>query len=107
MFFRIQSTTPDTDLAIYRLKRRARLFLTTYKHNAADLLIDRYLREHFKITLKEACRQILQNLKFSINALDEIIVTVPDPELKKIARIITYGPGTILGSNILKEMLTL
>lgn len=107
MFFRIQSSTPDTDLAIYRAKYRAKLFLVAYKLQATDLLIDRYLREQYKITLRTACVQILQNLKFSINALNEIIVTIPDENLRELARIITYGPGTFPGSNILRNMLTL
>jgi hypothetical protein len=34
----------------------------------------------------------------------DLIITIPDPELNKIAKLITYGTGKLAGSHILREM---
>ena len=107
MFFVIRSTCPNTDLTIYRARRRARLQLTLYPQGPAELCLTRYLQENYQMSLYQACLAILQNAKFSLNLDREIIVTIPDPKLNHIARIITYGTGLISGSNILRKMLTI
>ena len=107
MFFKIQSSTPDADLAIYRSRRQARLKLTLHRLGPSELLLSRYLQEQYGMTLKAACIQILQNAQFHVNFRQEIIVTIPNPELNKLAKIITYGTGTVAGSRILKNILTI
>lgn len=107
MFFVIKSTTPDTDLTIYRARRRARLNLTLYKVSTTEIRLSEYLQKTFKMSLHSACLAILQNAIFNLNVRREIIVTIPDPTLNKIAKIITYGTGINPGSQILKNMLNL
>lgn len=107
MFFKVKSSSPDSDLAIYRARRQARLKLTLYHFGPTEMLISRHLQEKYGRSLKAACIQILQNAQFHINFRQEIIVTIPDPELNQIAKLITYGDGTIAGSRILKNLLTI
>lgn len=107
MFFKVKSTSPDSDLAIYRARRQARLKLTLYHFGPTEMLISRHLQENYGRSLKAACIQILQNARFHINFKQEIIVTIPDPELNQIAKLITYGNGSIIGSRILKDILTI
>lgn len=104
MFFRCKSTSADTDLAIYRVRRKARLRLTLYRIGPTELLLSRYLTENHNITLKAACLKILQDARFTMNVQKEIIITIPDPELNELAKLITFGTGKLIGSNILKDM---
>lgn len=105
MFFRINSTSPVADLAIYRAKRTARIRLALFRLGPAEVLLSRYLLENHNLTLQQACINILQNARFNLNIKREIIVTIPDPELNNLAKLITYGTGKIQGSKILKDML--
>lgn len=104
MFFRVKSTSPKSDLAIYRARRQARLRLTLFPMGVTETLLSRYLQENYNTNLKAACLNILLNAKYNLNLDQDLIITIPDPELNKIARIITYGNGKLLGSSILRDM---
>ena len=104
MFFRAKSTSPTADLAIYRTKRKARLYLTLHNLGTSELLLSRYLQENYNMTLKSACLAILQESRYNLNIQREIIITIPNPELNTIAKIITYGTGRVPGSHILQNM---
>ena len=107
MVFVIRSSCPDKDLLIYRAKTKARLQLALHTFGPSELLLSRYLQENYNLSLRGACLAILNNTTYNVNLLREIIVTIPDPTLNKIAKIITYGTGRIVGSHILKDMLNL
>jgi hypothetical protein len=107
MFFRVKSSSPDVDLAIYRAKRKAMLALTLYKFGVTEVLLSRYLQEKYNIPLRKACLLILQNSTYHINFKQEIIVTIKEPKLNELANIITFGTGRLMGSDILKVMLSI
>ena len=107
MFFIIRSSCPDKDLLIYRARRKAKLQLMLHSFGPSELLMSRYLQENYNMSLRQACLSILQNTSYSLNLKQEIVVTIPDPILNKIAKIITYGTGKVSGSRILKDMLNL
>jgi hypothetical protein len=104
MFFRVKSTSPKADLAIYRTKKQARLALTLYQMGPTELLLSRFLQENYNLTLKAACLKILQNARYHLNIEQDLIITIPDTELNNIAKLITYGNGKLAGSKILREM---
>lgn len=107
MFFVIKSSTPQADLAIYRARHNAQFKLALVSLGPTELLISRYLQENYNMSIKAACTSILQNARFIVNLQQEIIVTIPDPKLNTIARIITYGTGVLQGSRILRKILTI
>ena len=92
------------DLAKLRARRQARMQLALYKYTTADIKLDSYLQHTYNITLREACKKIIYNATFSLNLQQEIIVTITDPELNHLARIITYGTGKLLGSKIIRQV---
>jgi hypothetical protein len=104
MFFRVKSTSPEADLAIYRAKKQARLKLTLYPIGVTETLLSRFLQENYNLTLKSACLAILQNAHYNLNIEQDLIITIPDPELNALAKLITYGNGRLMGSHILREM---
>lgn len=107
MFFVIRSSCPNKDLLIHRAKKKARLQLILHSFGPSELLLSRYLQENYGVSLRTACLDILQNTRYNLNMKQEIVVTIPDPTLNKIAKIITYGTGKVSGSHILKDMLNL
>ena len=107
MFFTVTSTSPNIDLAIYRAKKQARLKLATASFGTTELLLSRYLQENYATTLRTACLNIINNAKFNLNMRNEIIITIPDKQLNHIARIITYGTGTFMGSKLLRNIFTI
>lgn len=107
MFFVIRSSCPDKDLLVYRAKRKARLQLILHSFGPSEVLLSRYLQENYGINLRKACLDILLNTRYNLNFRHEIIVTIPDPALNHLAKIITYGTGKVAGSHILQDMLNL
>lgn len=89
-------------LEILRIKYYARQFVLLAKKGATEKLLDKYLIENYNIPLIVACLRIIKNAKYQLNYQNEIIVTVPDKKLDKIASIITFGTGKLVGSTILR-----
>jgi hypothetical protein len=107
MFFIIRSTSPDSDLAIYRAKKSSRLKLASHTFGPAELLLSRYLQENYGKSLLVACIEIINNAKYNLNFDREIVVTISDKTLNDIAKIITYGNLTLAGSRILRDIFTI
>lgn len=107
MFFTIKSSNALADLTIYRAKKQARAKILLNPLGTTELLIDNYLRKTYNTTIRKACLDILNNMKFYLNLQGEIIVKIPDKQLNEIARIITYGTGKLIGSSILRNSLFL
>jgi hypothetical protein len=105
MFFVIQSTNPRLDLKTHRTKRTARKAILLYQLGATELMLDNYLKKEHQVSLRVACLRIIQNMTFALNMQKEIIAKIPDEDLNKIARIITYGTGKIPGSQILRKVI--
>ena len=105
MEFRIQNTykLPE-DLLRMKILSGARQKLFLLKYTTDDKLLDQYLKENFKTTLQLACLKILYNIKIYSNLSGELIVRIPNQKLDKLARLITYGNGVLIGSDILKYL---
>lgn len=74
--------------------------LRSFPINTAEKLLNKYLTEHYNMTLNYACYLII--ISCHIEELeDNLVVTIPNKELDKLARLITYGTGKISGSRIL------
>jgi hypothetical protein len=71
-----------------------------------EVILNNYLIENYKLTLKNACLLLLANLQFSTGEENEIIFFFKDEKHDKLARIITYGIDNISGSQILKTALS-
>lgn len=106
MFF-IRKNNSKTPVSILRLKTlvRARSVISLYPMRGTETLLDNYLVENHKLTLKNACLLILANLQVSLGKDDELIMFFKDPKYDKLSKIITFGVDNIPGSQILKEAL--
>lgn len=104
MQFRVELKNIDLKRVVgMRTILKAKSFITMYPFGASERMLDTYLRAQFKIGLKEACLAILFNLNKSSSNGNEIIYTIMDDDLDKMAQLITCGLGDIPGSLILLE----
>jgi hypothetical protein len=107
MFYAIK-TDSKKPVSIVKLKTliRARSLISLYPMRGTEVILNNYLVENYKLTLKNACFLLLTNLQFSTGEENEIIFFFIDEKYDKLARIITYGIDNIPGSQILKTALS-
>lgn len=107
MFFSIK-TDGKKPVSIIKLKTlvRARSLISLYPMRGTEIILNNYLVENHKITLKNLCFLLLANLHFSTGEENEIIMFFKDDKYIKLAQIITYGIDNISGSQILKVALS-
>jgi hypothetical protein len=107
MFFIIK-TDNKNPVSIVKLKTlvRARSLISLYPMRGTEVILNNYLVENYKLTLKNACFLLLANLRVSAGEEDEIVMFFKDDKYSKLAQIITYGIDDISGSQILKAALS-
>lgn len=107
MFFTIK-TDGKSPISILKLKIliRARSLISLYPMRGTEILLDSYLIENYKVTLKNLCFLLLTKLYFSPGEENEIIIFFKEDKYAKLAQIITYGVGNLSGSQILKAALS-
>lgn len=107
MFFIIK-TDNKKPVSIIKLKTlvRARSLISLYPMRGTETILNNYLVQNYKLTLKNACFLLLANLQVSTGEEDEIIMFFKEDKYDKLARIITYGIDDISGSQILKIALS-
>lgn len=74
--------------------------LHAFPQNTTEKLLDQHLKENYQMTLLYACYLIILNCKIE-EIKDTLTITVTNPKLDTLARIITFGTGKVAGSRIL------
>jgi hypothetical protein len=107
MFFTI-TTDGKKPISIIKLKTlvRARSLISLYPMRGTEIILNNYLMENYKTTLKNLCFLLLTKLYFSEGEENEIIMFFKEDKYAKLAQIITYGIDNISGSQILKTALS-
>ena len=102
MFFVIEQTIPNIQYNKAVIKHVAASKLAQGELSGKDKLLDDYLKNKYKVGLKLICLNLVQRCKIQFSQEKEFIITFPEKNDDKFARLITYGNGVIQGSNILK-----
>ena len=68
-------------------------------------ILDNYIQQQYKISLKNLCIKLLLKLTFYKDDTGNLILLFKDPKDDLLARLVTYGNGALPGSNILKSAL--
>lgn len=76
-----------------------------YPLKASELLMDQYIQQQYKTTLKNLCINLLLNLTFYEDDSGNLVLLFKNPKHDAMARLITYGNGAIPGSKILQHAL--
>jgi hypothetical protein len=83
----------------------AYFIIKNYPMHASDLVMDQYIQQQYKVSLKDMCIKLLLSLAFHKDNENNLILLFKNPQDDKIARLITYGNGAIPGSKILQMAL--
>jgi len=106
MFFTVNNNQHVPQDYLYRnTMLDAYYIVRSYPFHATEILMERYIQQQYKISLKDMCVKLLLNLTHYNDDSGNIILMFKDPKLDKIARLITYGNGAIPGSKILQSAL--
>lgn len=91
-----------TDTLMY-----AYFIIEKYPLKASETVLDNYLQQQYKTTLKNLCIKLLLSLTFQADEDGNLVLLFKDPKMDSLAQLITYGNGAIQGSNILKTALNI
>ena len=83
----------------------AYFLIQNYSLHASELILDNYIQQQYKATLKDMCIKLLLSLSFYTDNDGNLVLLFKDPKYDTIASLITYGNGAIPGSRILKTAL--
>jgi hypothetical protein len=107
MFFTLKiNGKQPASLVKLKMLVRARSIISLYPMRGTEILLNNYLIENYKLTLKNACMLLLANLHVSTGEENEIILFFKDEKYDKLTQIITYGIDNIAGSQILTTALS-
>ena len=81
---------------------KAYYLIEKYPLLASEQILDSYIQQQYKMSLKNMCIKLLLNLTFYKDKDGNFILMFKDPKLDKVAQIITYGTGALPGSRILQ-----
>lgn len=101
MIFRIPKTSSNhSELFKSFLISEAIGRILGYKISTNEILLNRYCLENYNQGLKPTCKKLILKAKIMFGEND-IVISWIDPNLDKLASLITYGNGKLQGSNIL------
>lgn len=84
-----------------KLLRWAKIRILAHSMGPTELLLDKYLKAHYKTGLKSACIFLTYNVEIDATQSTDVRVYFKNDQFEKMARIITFGTGKLLGSRIL------
>ena len=84
----------------------AYFIIQKYPMRASDTLMDQYIQQQYKTSLKNLCVKLLLDLTFYTDDSGDLVLLFKNPKSDTIARLVTYGNGAIPGSRILKAALS-
>lgn len=79
--------------------------ISNYPMLASDLILEQYIQQQYKTSLKNMCIKLLLSLTFHKDNEGNLLLLFKDSNYDKIASLITYGNGAIPGSKILQVAL--
>ena len=84
----------------------AYFIISNYPMHASDIILDSFIQQQYKTSLKDMCVKLLLSLTFYKDNDGNLLLLFKDPKYDKIASLITYGNGAIPGSRILQIALS-
>lgn len=106
MFFKIENKRfMSTDQLHTSIMLKAYYIVQRYPLHASEAVLDNFIQQQYKTSLKNMCIKLLLNLTFYEDDSGNLILMFKNPKYDQIASLITYGNGVIPGSRILKTAL--
>ena len=106
MIFRVENRRYlSTDQLRTKALLNAYSVIQQYRFSPAEQLLNSYVTNQYKASLKDLCIGLLLNLTYYKSDDGSLILLFKDMKHDMLARLITYGNGMIAGSDILKVAL--
>ena len=83
----------------------AYFIIQKYPLKASDLIMDKYIQQQYKMSLKNLCVKLLLDLTFYKDDSGNLVLLFKDHRSDALAQLVTYGNGAIPGSRILQTAL--
>ena len=80
----------------------AYFIIKNYSLHASELVLDTFIQQQYKISLKDLCIKLLLSLTYYKDEDGSLVLLFKDKKYDTIASLITYGNGAIPGSKILQ-----
>jgi hypothetical protein len=107
MFFKIENKRfMSTDQLHTSIMLKAYYIIQRYPLHASETVLDNFIQQQYKTSLKNICIKLLLNLTFYSDDEGNLILLFKNPKYDQIASLITYGNGAIPGSRILRTALS-
>ena len=90
------------DQLFTKILLNAYYIIQDYPIHASEVLLDTYIQQQYKVSLKNMCIKLLLNLTFYKDNQGNVLLLFKDKKYDTIASLITYGTGVIPGSKILQ-----
>lgn len=84
----------------------AYFIIQKYPLRATEQILDNYLQQQYKTSLKNLCVKLLLDLTFYADDEGNLVLLFKNKKSEALARLITYGNGAIQGSRILRIALS-
>ena len=103
MKFPIKMSVPISKYSLSKIFRYAYLYLAAYRVKPREMELSNYLKQTYNLGLKEAALLVFTHSHVNYVSKNEVVITFFDPKIDKLASLITYGNGIVLGSKILTD----
>jgi len=103
MFFKVNNNRYLSEEYLHtNTLMHAYFLIKNYPIRASEKILNDFITQQYKMSLKDMCIKLLLNLTFYKDDNGNIILLFKDQKYDKIAQLITYGNGAIPGSKILQ-----
>lgn len=104
MFFTIKNRKYlTTDQLRIDTLMNAYFVIKNFPLKASDIVLDNFLQNQYKSDIKNLCIKLLLNLTFYSTDSGDLVLLFKNPKDDKLAQLITYGNGALVGSTILQS----
>lgn len=92
----------NPDILRTRVLTNAYFVIKCYPMHSQELVLENFIKQQYKKSLKDLCIELLLNLKFQIDKNGNLILLFTDIKYDRLAQLITFGNGAVPGSQILQ-----
>lgn len=104
MFFECKTVLPNSEFTPARVRMFAYERLAAHKLTNQERILDKHLLKKFGYGLIAACMYVCRNATYNRNFDGSIIIVLKTKLVNDLAKLITFGDGTILGTPLLKQV---
>lgn len=104
MFFECKTILANSEFTPARVRMYAYENLAGHKLTNQERILDKYLQKKFGYGLIAACMYVCANATYQRNFDGSIVIILKNKTINELAKLITFGNGVVLGTQLLKQV---